>query len=56
MHTDTHGAAPHHKPRHMAEKVEGMLGYAMVIAIVLLGIGLVYGLMTTGSGSPAWMK
>jgi cell division protein FtsL len=57
MHTEpTHGEVRHHKPRHVAQKMEGMLGTAMVIAIVLLAIGLIYGIMTAGEVTPKWMQ
>ena len=57
MHTEpTHGEVRHHKPKHLAQRFEGMLGTAMVIAIVLLAIGLIYGIMTTGETTPRWMQ
>lgn len=57
MHTEpTHGEVRHHKPRHVAQKMEGMLGMAMVVAIVLLAVGLIYGIMTTGDVTPKWMQ
>jgi hypothetical protein len=57
MHTDpAHGEVRHHKPKHLAERFEGMLGYVMVGIIVLLAIGLVVGIMTTGSSEPKWMQ
>lgn len=57
MHTEPHhGEVRHHKNRHLAEKFEGMLGVVMVIAIVLLAIGLIYGIMTTGDTTPKWMQ
>jgi hypothetical protein len=57
MHTEPHtGDIKHQKPRHLAEKFEGMVGFVAVAAIVLLAIGLIYGVLTTGSADPAWMK
>ena len=57
MHTEPHtGEVKHHKPRHLAEKFEGMIGMVMVAAVVLLAIGLIYGVLTTGNADPAWMK
>ena len=57
MHTEPHtGDVQHHKPKHLAEKFEGMIGVIMVGAIVLLAIGLIYGIMTTGSAEPKWMQ
>jgi len=55
MHSDHHDEAHHHKPRHLAERFEGMLGYIMIGAIVLLAIGMVYGIMTTDN-TPSWWK
>lgn len=57
MHTEPHnGEVHHHKPRHLAEKFEGMVGIVMVAAIVLLAIGLIYGIVTTGDVEPKWMQ
>ena len=55
MHSDHHDDVPHHKNRHLAERFEGMLGYIMIGAIVLLAIGMVYGIMTTDN-TPSWMR
>ena len=51
------GAPVHHpKPKHLAERLEGYVGIAMVVAaVVLLGF-LAFGLMHTGSGTPSWMR
>ena len=52
-----HQAEVHHpKNRHLAERFEGLLGKLMVVAIAVLAIGLIYGIVTTGSGTPAWMR
>ena len=57
MHTEPHtGEVRHHKPKHLAEKFEGMIGVIMVAAIVILAIGLIYGIMTTGETTPKWMQ
>jgi len=57
MHTEPHtGEVRHQKPKHLAEKFEGMIGVVMVAAIVLLAIGLIYGIVTTGSTEPKWMQ
>lgn len=57
MHTEPHtGEVRHHKPKHLAEKFEGVVGIVMVAAIVLLAVGLIYGIMTTGSTTPKWMQ
>ena len=57
MHTDpTHDEVVHHKPKHLAERFEGLIGIVMVAAIILQVIGLVFGLMTTGPVEPKWMQ
>lgn len=56
MSNETQPAVRPHKPRHLAEKFEGMIGVVMVIAIAVLAVGLVYGILTTGSAEPKWMR
>lgn len=57
MHTEPHdGEVRHHKPRHLAERLEGALGTLMVVAIVLLALGLIYGMVTGGGGTPRWLQ
>lgn len=57
MHTEPPtGEVRHTKPRHLAERFEGMIGMIMVGAVVLLAIGLVYGILVTGSPDPKWMQ
>ena len=57
MHTEPHtGEVRHTKPKHLAEKFEGVVGIVMVAAIVLLAVGLIYGIMTTGNATPKWMQ
>ena len=57
MHTEPHtGEVRHAKPKQLAEKFEGLIGVVMVAAIVLLAIGLIYGIVTTGSTAPKWMQ
>ena len=46
----------HHKDRHLAEKFEKLISVLMVIAIAGLAVGLVYGVMMTGQGTPTWMR
>jgi hypothetical protein len=53
-HDHPEGHHPHN--RHLAEKFEGYIGIAAVAAIVLLAIVLIYGLATTGSSTPSWMR
>ena len=55
MHSDQEGT-PHHHNRHLAERFEGLLGVLMVVAIAILAVGLIYGIMNTGSTTPAWMR
>ena len=54
MHSDHPEIRPH-KPKHAAERLEGMLGSLMVVAVVLLAIGMIYGIATTDS-TPSWMR
>ena len=57
MHTDPQAQDAHpRKPKHLAERFEGMIGMIMVGAIVLLAIGLIYGILTAGSPDPKWMQ
>ncbi len=46
----------HHKDRHLAEKFENLISVLMVIAIAGLAVGLIYGVMITGTGTPTWMR
>lgn len=54
MHTEPE--VRHARPRHLAEKFEGLVGVIMVAAIVLLAIALIYGVVTTGDSTPKWMQ
>ena len=57
MHTEPHtGQGRTHKNRHLAERFEGLVGVLMVAAIVVLAVGLIYGIMTTGNTTPSWMR
>ena len=53
MHSDHQDIRPH-KNKHLAERFEGLLGTLMVVAIVLLAVGMIYGIMHTDS-TPSWM-
>jgi hypothetical protein len=57
LHGDDHKVAVHHrKPNHIAEKLEGYLGIAIVVVgVVLLGF-LIFGLAQTGTQTPPWMR
>ena len=46
----------HHKDRHLAERFERLIGVLMVIAIAGLAVGLIYGIMVTGTDTPSWMR
>lgn len=50
-HQHTH----HHRNRHLAQRFENLIGVLMVIAIAILAIGLVYGILQTGS-TPSYLK
>lgn len=56
MHSNPHTEPSHPRPRHLAEKFEGLVGMIMVAAIVVLAIGLIYGIVTTGDAGPRWMQ
>ena len=56
MHTEHHGEVHHHRNRQLAKKAEGMVGVLMVVAIAILAVGLVYGILSTGSAEPSWMR
>ena len=45
-----------HKDRHIAERFERIIGIVMVAVIAVLAVGLIYGVMTTGNATPAWMR
>lgn len=49
-------AVRHHKNRHLYERFEGLLGVLMVAAIVVLAIGLIYGVVTTGDSAPSYLR
>ena len=57
MHTDPPtGKVTGHKPNHLAERFEGMIGVIMVVAVVILAVGLIYGIVTGGNPDPKWMQ
>lgn len=57
MQTEPHtGEVRHQKPKHLAERFEGMVGIFMVISVAILAVGLIYGILTTGSTDPKWMQ
>lgn len=46
----------HHRNRQMAKRLESVIGVLMVIAIAVLAIGLIYGIVQTGSSPPEYMR
>jgi cell division protein FtsL len=56
MPIEHHGEVHHHKNRHLAERFEKLVQVLMVVAIAILAIGLVYGVMNSGSSTPTWMR
>jgi hypothetical protein len=56
MSTDHQGEVHHHRNRNTAKRLEGYIQMAMVIAAAILAVGLIYGIVSTGSGTPSWMR
>lgn len=56
MQTEQHGELHHHRNRNTAQRFEGLIQALMVIAAAILAIGLIYGILNTGSGTPSWMQ
>ncbi len=54
-HDVEHQHTHHHRNRHLAQRFENLIGVLMVIAIAILAIGLVYGILQTGS-TPSYLK
>ncbi len=54
MHSD-HPETHHHKNKHLAERFEGLIPMLMLAAIVLLAVGMVWGIMHTDN-TPSWMR
>jgi len=46
----------HHKPKHIAEKLESYVVIAMGIVGAVLLVVLIYFFMQTGTGTPSWMR
>jgi cell division protein FtsL len=55
MSTEQHGEV-HHRKRNTAQRFENMIQVAMVVAVAILAIGLIYGVLSTGSSVPSWMR
>lgn len=56
MRTDAGHEEHHPKNRHLAEKMEGWVGTAMLAVIVILGVFLVYTMLTGAPSEPVWMR
>ena len=56
MPAEQHGEVHHHRNRDTAKRFEGYIQVAMVIAVAILAVGLIYGILNTGSSTPAWMR
>ncbi len=56
MSTEQHGETNHHRKHNAAQRFETMIQVAMVVAVAILAIGLIYGVVSTGSGTPSWMR
>jgi len=54
MHSDHPEVRPH-RNRHTAERIQGLIGKLMLAAIVILGVAMIYGIVTTGNATPSWM-
>ncbi len=46
----------HHKPKHLAEKLERFVGMGMGAVAAVLLVGLLFAFMQTGNGTPPWMQ
>jgi hypothetical protein len=49
----------HHPRKHNgAQQFERLIQIAMVVAVAVLAVGLIYGLVNTGGGAdtPSWMR
>lgn len=51
-----HGEVHHHRKNNTAQQFERLIQVAMVIAVAILAVWLVYGFLNTGSGTPSWMR
>ena len=58
MQTEQHSEIAHHRNKDAAKRFEGYIQIAMVIAVAVLAVGLIYGLVNTGGASdaPSWMR
>lgn len=56
MPTEHHGEVHHHRNRNTAQRFESLIQVLMVVAVAVLAIGLIYGVLNTGSTTPSWMR
>jgi hypothetical protein len=56
MQTEQHSEIAHHRNKDAAKRFEGYIQIAMVIAVAVLAVGLIYGILSTGSSAPSWMR
>ncbi|WP_374472603.1 hypothetical protein [Phenylobacterium sp.] len=54
MSTEHQGDVRHHKNRHIAEKMEGVIPVLMLIAVAILAVFLIWGLMN--GGTPSYLQ
>jgi hypothetical protein len=54
MHSDHPEIRPH-RNHHTAERIQSLMGKLMLIGIAVLAVGMIYGIVTTGSVTPSWM-
>ena len=54
MHSEHHEIRPH-KNKHLAERFEGLIPTLMIVAIVVLAVGMIWGIMHTDN-TPSWMR
>ena len=56
MSTEQHGEVHHHRKHNAAQRFEGIIQILMVVAVAILAVGLIYGIVNTGSSTPDWMR
>jgi len=53
MHSDH--PETHHPKKHLAQRFEALIPTLMLVAIVVLAVGMIWGIMHTDS-TPSWMR
>jgi cell division protein FtsL len=56
MSSEQHGEVHHHRKHNTAQRFESLIQILMVVAVAVLAVGLIYGLVNTGSSTPSWMR